>query len=285
MALFMAAYAQKGDDGYYHIIPSMLEECYGITYQFKYNKDIISALCMFRWGLTRTAEAAELLGVDADLSKQWREIAAQIVPYPTWERPEGRVYTQVPGFAPACLATSMTDPRFDPLWFNDPASWLVMIADEINLDSPREQKEQMIRTVRLLPACSTSRTLMLLGVQPEKNSNGYGDDPETLLNSRSGRIYLFPAAEEGVPLAFYHFQARGGFLVTASRNTHDVEYLEIESRRNIDCHLMNPWTGKPVVVRDVTNSRIIPVKTDNTNGECLVFATNAGHKYRIQPKE
>ena len=78
MALFYAAYAKKGTDGYYHVIPSMEEERWGIYPEFSRNKDVISSLCMFRWGLTRAADAAEFLGVDAELRQQWREVASQI---------------------------------------------------------------------------------------------------------------------------------------------------------------------------------------------------------------
>ena len=66
MALFYAAYAKKDTDGYYHVIPSMEEERWGIYPEFSHNKDVISSSCMFRWGLTHAADAAELLGVDAD---------------------------------------------------------------------------------------------------------------------------------------------------------------------------------------------------------------------------
>ena len=91
MALFYAAYAKKGADGFDHIIPSMEEERWGIYPEFSHNKDVISSLCLFRWGLTRAADAPELLGVDADLSTHWREVAAQIAPYPIWRKPNGLV--------------------------------------------------------------------------------------------------------------------------------------------------------------------------------------------------
>jgi hypothetical protein len=161
------------------------------------------------------------------------------------------------------------------------------MSDEINLDSPKELKEMMIRSVRLLPSQTTAKTLLLLGIPPAEGIHKYEqalDDPETMLNSRSGRIYLFPASQVGTPLAFRNFQARGGFIVTASRNTREVEYLEIQSRRNMDCHLMNPWPGKQVVVRNAANNSIIHVKKDITNGECLIFSTDAGCKYIIQLK-
>jgi hypothetical protein len=55
MALFYAAYAKKGDDGFYHVISSMKEERWGFYPQLSRNKDVISSLCLFRWALTRAA--------------------------------------------------------------------------------------------------------------------------------------------------------------------------------------------------------------------------------------
>ena len=122
MALFYAAYAKKGDDGYYHVIPCMQPEVWGFYPKFARNKDVISSLCMFRWALTRAADGAEVLGVDEDLRTHWREVAAQIVPYPTWKRPQGSgaaqqafgdlsglVFAEMPGLEPKRLARR-------PLW-------------------------------------------------------------------------------------------------------------------------------------------------------------------------
>jgi hypothetical protein len=279
MALFYAAYAKKGNDGFYHVIPSVQEESWGIYPGFSHTKDVISSLCMFRWGLTRTAEAAELLGVDADLAKQWRSIAGQLMPYPVWERPDGKVFAHIPGIEPVRLPEDH---------YADAAAYPVMLADEINLDSPQEVKDMMIRSVRSLPSASTVGTLMLLGIAPEADQPRYErvvDDPETLLNSRSGRIHLFPAVPKNKSVAFRHFQARGGFLVSASRKAEKVVYLEIQSRRDIDCRLLNPWPGKPVVIRDVTANRTIPAGVDRTNGECLVFPTKANHTYVINTQK
>ena len=99
MADFFAAYAKKGADGCYHIIPSMQEEYWGIYPQFAHNKDIISSLCMFRWALTRAAEASELLGVDANSRAKWREVAAHLAPYPTWQKPDGPIFSAQAGWS------------------------------------------------------------------------------------------------------------------------------------------------------------------------------------------
>lgn len=302
MALFYAAYAQKGEDGFYHVIPCMQEENWGIYPKFARNKDVISSLCMFRWGLTRTADAAELLGVDADLRDHWREVAAQMVPYPTWDRADGKVFAEMPNLEPMRLPTDH---------FGDAASYPALLADEINLDSPDKQKEMMIRTVESLASGSTDPTLVVLGVAPPAPDppagNEYGPaaraarprrragaDAEMFLNSRSGRIHLFPVAVWDPPavdavshkneVAFRNFQARGGFLVSACKNGDGVYHVEIEARRDLPCRLMNPWPGKQVMVREVGNAEPIHVQLDTGNGECLIFPTRSGRKYLVTRK-
>jgi Glycosyl hydrolase family 95 catalytic domain len=286
MALFYAAYTKKGADGYYHIIPCMEEERWGIYPKFSHNKDVISSLCMFRWGLTRAADAAELLHVDAGLCTHWRKVAAKIAPYPTWQEPNGRIYGELPGFEPR------RDPRDHQ---NEVSSYLTTLADEINLDSSQSQKEMMLRTVRRTPqAASTGEALTLLGVAADPNGKwhggggggggaGIGGDAETFLNSRSGRIHLFPAIWPSTVVAFRNFQARGGFLVSAAKDADGVYYLEICARRSISCQVMNPWPGKKVVVLE-EGTKAIPVKIDSSNGECIEFSAAVGHKYLINPK-
>lgn len=296
MALFYASYAQKGADGYYHVIPCMQPEDWGFYPKFARNKDVISSLCMFRWGLTRAADAAELLGVDANLSKRWREIAAEIVPYPTWKTPEGIVFAEMPDLEPIRLPGDH---------FGDAATYPAILADEINLDSPHALREMMIRTTRRLPSGNTNETLTLLGVPlPEVNPPGAGAphhttsrrrfDAETLLNSRSGRIHLFPvpiwdppavdAISKKDEVAFRNFQARGGFLVSACKNADGVYYVEIAARRDNTCCLMNPWPGKRVVVRKTENFEVVPSRLDTSNGECVIFGAISGRKYSVSPE-
>ncbi|HXP61989.1 MAG TPA: hypothetical protein VN829_15950, partial [Dongiaceae bacterium] len=75
-----------------------------------------------------------------------------------------------------------------------------------------------------------------------------------------------------------------GFLVSAARNAAGTYYLEIQARRDVPCKLMNPWPGKPVTVREVGKTEPVPVQIDRSNGECLLFAAIANHKYQVQPK-
>jgi hypothetical protein len=277
MALFYAAYAKKGEDGYYHIVPCMEEERWGFYPKFARNKDVTSSLCLFRWALMRAADAAELLGTDAELRQHWREVAAQIAPYPTWKTADGLEFAGQPGLEP----TRLHDDHF-----GEPAMYPTLLADEINLDSPQEQKDMMLRTVQTLRAAGTSgATSLLLGVSPNPTMNRRrreNEDAETLLNSRSGRIHLFPAVSPSSEVAFHNFQTRGGFLISACKNADTVYHVEIQSRRDIQCQLMNPWSGKPVIVREIGKTEPVPFQLDKSNGECLVFSTLAGHKYSVE---
>ena len=125
-----------------------------------------------------------------------------------------------------------------------------------------------------------------MGVVPDpaRDRRRTGIDAEMLLNSRGGRIHLFPAVAPGTAIGFRNFQARGGFLVSACKDAENVYHLEIESRRDIQCQVMNPWPGKRVFVRDDNNGKQIPVRADTSNGECLVFPASAGIRYVLTPK-
>lgn len=282
MALFYAAYAKKGSDGYYHVIPSMEEERWGIYPEFSHNKDVVSSLCLFRWGLTRAADAAELLGVDADLRQQWRQEASQIAPYSIWEKTNGLVFAEIPGLEPR---RDLRDHQ------NEVNSYITTLADEINLDSPSDQKEMMLRTVRMTPsAASTGEALTLLGVAANPTGRwrgggggaGIGGDAETLLNSRSGRIHLFPAVPPSTEVAFHNFQTRGGFQVSACKNANVVYHVEIQARRDIQCQLMNPWLGRQIILHEVGKAGSLPFQLDKSNGECLVFSALTGHRYSVE---
>jgi hypothetical protein len=279
MALFYAAYTKKGEDGFYHVIPSMEPERWGFYYEFARNKDVLSSLALMRWGLNRAADAAEVLSVDADLRKQWREVAAHMAPYATWNTPQGPEFTAIAGNEPKHLGGDH---------FGEAATYPTILADEINLDSPKEQKDLMLRTIQALKGAGTNGQALLLLGQPQNPTDTRrrgSEDAEALCNSRSGRIHLFPVVDEKAEVAFHNFQARGGFLVSAARNVEGVFYVEIQPRRDGACRLMNPWPGKAPVVHEVGKAEAVPMELDKTNGECLVFTAVAGHKYAVEVKK
>ncbi|MBN2815004.1 MAG: hypothetical protein JXQ80_13055 [Bacteroidales bacterium] len=272
MAVFYANYAKKGEDGYYHIIPSMEPEKWGWYAGLSMNKDVISSLCMFKWGLNKAAEASEILNVDVDLRKQWREVAGHLAPYPVWEGPEGPMYCAIKGIEPV---------HFDADHFGEAAQYPVLLSDDITLDSPREQKEMMLRTARKLNnAGTTGQTLTLLGQQ---GYEAFWNDlnAEALLNSRSGRIHLFPAVKSEEIIAFRNFQARGAFLVSAAKNAKEVYFLQVEARKDNICQILNPWPGQRVTVIESFSKKPVDINLDKSNGECIVFHGKAGTIYNL----
>jgi hypothetical protein len=83
-------------------------------------------------------------------------------------------------------------------------------------------------------------------------------------------------------MAFHHFQARGGFLVSAAKNAQGVYFLEVQPRRDNTCRIMNPWPGRAVIVREAGKTEPVAVKMDKSNGECVEFPAVAGKKYSIE---
>ncbi|MGD0580816.1 MAG: hypothetical protein ABSC08_18045, partial [Bryobacteraceae bacterium] len=97
---FLAAYVKQGDDGRYHIVPTVSPENWGFTVDMRLNKDCIMDLAMSEFVLKATAEAAHILGVDKEESVRWREIGTHLAAYPKVNGPYGEVWLDVPG-APA----------------------------------------------------------------------------------------------------------------------------------------------------------------------------------------
>ena len=270
----------------------MEAEGWGIFPEFSHSRDAISALCMFKWTFLRAADAADVLGVDAKEAKHWRSLATQFVDYPVYDTGEeefGIVFATLPDIRP-------TWKRGDHPWFI--GVYPTVLADEITLDSPAELREQMLRTARVAPATPNKEVYVLLGACPEHVASVSGrpeilrgDDlpllrrevdahPERLLNSRSGRIHLFPCVPADANIAFRRFQARGAFLVSASRTNEGVVVVEIEARRNGECRVVNPWTGSKTVVLSETKTgknRKIRVKDDE-----IRFFAEAGKTYILR---
>jgi hypothetical protein len=282
VAEFYSSYVTLGDDGYYHIIPTLVAEYYGWTAGMARNRDSTSALCMFKWQLLTTADAAGRLGVDKTLSQKWRAIAAKLAPYPMFMSDEGPMYSDVPGTNPLI--------NKDYNWY--PGFYPTILADEINLDSPEQAKAAMLRTAKLINGWQANLVPVLLGKAPGKDADfsqfqgvRQGDIyPETQLNSRSGRIHLWPAVEPNTTAAFRDYQARGGFLVSGERIKGETTYVGIRARRSETCTIMNPWPGKTVLVRDEGVKKAVKFRIDASNGEFIIFDAKAGHAYVIEKK-
>jgi hypothetical protein len=264
VAIFCANYAKLGTDGWFHVIPTLEAEHWEWTWRYYRNRDSTSALSLFRWALLTAATASEILGRDADLRGRWREVAGRLAPYPTFETPEGPIYADVRDADPTKV------PNYN--WFAGIIPCAV--ADEVNLDSPPATKQMMLRSARLVSGWANWMVPQLLGVDK-------GFAPEQMVNSRSGRIHLFPGVPAKATVAFREMQARGGFAVSAECVGGVVTFVELTARRDGACRLMNPWPRSPIVVRDAITRQTVHCELDRSNGECCVFPTVRGHRYTV----
>jgi hypothetical protein len=289
LAIFYEAFARRGWDGkVFNLEPTVETESYGISYQMRYTRNNTGALTVFRWTLNTAIEAAQYLGVDADLIPGWREVAENLAPYPKYMVYGGEIL--------GC--NEMAFPRYtqgDHGRSN--SSNVVNLSDEINLDSPQELKDLMTRTADVIMSGSNSDSYILVGASADYNPPRYAygaskietnaqlasqvvSSPERLMNSRSGRIHLFPVVPEWTVAAFRGFLARGGFEVSAARDgKYGVQAVVVKAHRSIPLQLMNPWKGKRPTVTDLTTGNMVRYKMDKSNGECIVFNTEAGHIY------
>ena len=286
LAIFYEAFARRGWDGkVFNLEPTVETEAYGISYQMKYTRNNTGALTMFRWTLNTAIEAAKYLNVDADLIPGWREVAENLAPYPKFRVYGGEIMGN----------NEMAFPRYtrgDHGMQN--AYNVVNLSDEINLDSPQELKDLMVRTADIVMGGSGPYVLVGASADYVPPRYAYGAEkietnarlasqvvstPERLMNSRSGRIHLFPVVPEWTEAAFRGFLARGGFEVSAARDGNGVKAVVVKARRSIPLQLMNPWKGKHPSVTDVTSGKAVKYTMDKSNGECIVFNAEAGHTY------
>jgi len=290
LAIFYEAFARRGWDGkQFNLEPTVETESYGISYRLEYTRNATGSLAVFRKTLQCAAESAQYLGLDADLIPGWQEVADHLAPYPTFQVNSGKVLG----------GNEKAFPRFtrgDHFMFG--GYYPINMADEINLDSPQELKDLATRTADVVCGSRNWEPYILTGASKDYIPCHYAhgaarienhtmlardivEAPERLMNSRSGRIHLFPAVPDWTVASFRNFLARGGFEVSAAKDRSGALAVTVKAKRNLPCHLMNPWPGQNIMVTDIANSQSVKYELDCQNGECIIFDAEEGHEYSI----
>jgi hypothetical protein len=288
LAIFYEAFARRGWDGqYYHLEPTVETESYGISYRNEFAKDTTGAIAMFRFILKTAADTAEALKQDADRIAGWREVAEHLPPYTTFQMGMGPIFAGNPGIIPRWSAG---DHEINS------ANYPATLADEITLDSPKELRDIIIRTADTVRNNHNTEPYILSGAFADYTVCGYNKSPvkiedasllcdeilaapERLLNSRSGRIHLFPVVPKDARIAFRNCLTRGGFEVSAAKDETGVLAASIKARRNARCRVMNPWPGK--AVRLGVQGGTVAFTVDRSNGECIEFDAIVGNEYSL----
>jgi hypothetical protein len=268
-ALFYADYVTRGGDGYYHIIPTTSQENGGVSKNFKKNRDSVGSLSQVKYHLLACLEASEKLGLDAEYRDRWRDVAANLAPYPTYAAAEGPIFVDVRDAQPNKEINTFADLT------------MVIFGDQIHMDSDPAMLEIARRTYRIMyDDLSRDRSQYHAVVERrlglEKRTGHF--DAEDLLMSFTGRMHFFIGMQNCPNVRFDRLLAWGGFEVTAEKKDNAAVLVEIKSLAGESCRFKNPWHPRKPSVVSVTDNAEVPLKID---GDTITFNTRTGGLYRL----
>jgi hypothetical protein len=317
-ARFLVAYVKMGDDGKYHIIPTVSPEHWGFTVDYRLNRDCTMDLALTQFVLDASAKGSEILGIDQEERVRWVEVLQNIAPYPKGEGPFGEVWLDVVDASPEFVYNVPT-----PMAPVFPGEQVGIGIREGSLEIARRTAEVLRfeggdylvfqplirarlgildlewfkRQVRycMLPngACNemclqiggrfTDSTdfdfLKSMGIWIQ-NLSLPAVINECLMQSYTGTIFLFPNRRGLCRSAFRHLRARGAFLVSAKYDGANVSPIEIFSEKGAECRLGIPWsTANVSVSRSADGGKVIPRR----EGAILIFSTEAKQQYLVEP--
>ena len=318
-AQFIAAYVRKGDDGKYHVKPTVSPENWGCTVDFRLNQDCIMDLALIDFLLEATVRASEILSGDAAERKHWAEIRANLATYPSATGEEGEVWLDVPhaplGWIyniPVTLAPVFPGERAG---LHSDAKTLELArrtAQTIRLEGGNDIVYQPLIRARLgmldlnwfkqeVRYClmpdgivqdrvrqvggrykdSTDFDFMMrMGIWTE-NFSLPAVLNECMLQSYSGTLRIFPNTQNLGPARFRNLRAAGAFLVSAAWDGKTVSHVEILSERGAIARIVNPWANAELQVKAVEGEAQVSF---SDVGNTIEFPTRAGERYRIERK-
>lgn len=317
-ARFLAAYVRKGEDGKYHIVPTVSSENWGFTVDYRLNKDCILDLALTEFLLDAVIEASSILNTDVQERSRWEEVRENLASYPKANGPNGEIWVDVLN-APA-----------DHI-YNVPLTLApVFPAEQVGLGKGEDQLEiarRTARTVRLeggndlvfQPLIRARLGILNLrwfkrqveycllpngaaGDRVRQAGGRYNDSTdfdfmmhmgvwtenlalpavlnECLIQSYTGTIRLFPNRSRLGRARFENLRAVGAFLVSASWDGRRVYDVSLVSEKGKAVRLANPWRLQQAHIIRLRDGENIPVQDENG---IFVFNTHPGESYRIEP--
>lgn len=315
-ARFVAAYVKKGDDGKYHVIPTVSPENWGCTVDFRLNKNCTMDLALMAFLLDAVVEGSSVLKTDDAERARWKEIRENLAPYPKTKGPYGEVWLDVENApaeyvynVPVTLAPVFPGEQVGIGRGEDQLQIARRTARVVRLEGGNDLVYQPLIRARLgmldlkwfkgqvryclLPdgVCgdrvrqvggryrdSTGFDFMMhMGIWTE-NLSLPAVLNECMMQSYTGTIRLFPNTRNLGPARFRNLRAAGAFLVSASFDGKTVSHVSLLSEKGKEVRLANPWKGASVRVKRQRDGRSTPVREEKG---VLVFATDPGETYSI----
>jgi len=317
-ARFLTAYSKKGGDGKFHIIPSVSPENWGLTVDYRLNRDCIVDLSLTEFLFEAAAEASGILDIDDEERAQWIELRNNMAPYPTARGSFGEIWTDVADGPPSHV-------------YNVPCTLApVFPAEQVGIGKGEHQLEiarRSARTVRLeggndlvyqplirarlgtldldwfkrevryctLPNGTAQDRLrqidgryrdvtdfdfmMRMGVWIE-NLSLPAVINECMLQSYTGVIRLFPNRHGLGRARFESLRAVGAFLVSASCDGSTVGPVTLLSEKGTEAKIANPWGRGKARIIELGTGRAVAGALE---GDVLRFQTESGKSYRVEP--
>ena len=288
----------KSDDGKYHIrhVNNLEERPWG-------RSDTPEELLAMRIIFPIAIRASEILDLDADLRPKWKEVADNLLPVPPSPQP-GEYYD---------LCTPVTD---DTSLLNslkasytglgarkggDGGNLGILSREPViaaNLGMAELIKVVIPRQMHSTPETNAStpgraergllRNRMIFGEGPgaiefEHLGNASHALQNALLQSVPPSVEkepintVFPACPKGWEAQFT-LAARGAFLISASKQNDEVEFVEILSQKGGQCILQNPWPDTEATV--YRNGKA----AESVTGKMLTLSTTAGERLAVAPE-
>lgn len=311
-AIFYDNFLLTADDGEKYLFPSRSQEfvnTVGLSNEFMTNS--IIDLCLARNTLDKAAKAADILGIDPELSGKWKEDLAHLRPdYATWPDGTWKVSEDADDrtLNYGCPAVSDIAPitytgEVDK-WHGTPemqeAAYKTVKALVPEDEIPWDRSFALIARCRLGDKDFMRKMLYMIPEQYETGGNlndpfadqmGYTVNKgcanisavinEMLLQSQGGVIRVFPAYPEDLgDTAFWSLRARGAFLVASEMRKTKVPYVILRSLAGCDCTFANLY-GKNLRITDFETGEEIAF---SSNGENITFQTQPAHEYLLEDK-
>ena len=314
---FLVAFVKKEGDGKYHIAPTVSPENWGMTVDFRLNRDCIIDLALTEFVLDATVRAATILKRDTTERAQWTEVRKNLAPYPETSGPYGKVWLDVTdapaewvynvpvtlgpifpaeqvglGRSEGLLEIARRTDRTIRLEGGNDLVWLPLVRARLGvLDLEWFKRE--VRYCLLPNGVANDRPrqidgryrdetnldfMMLMGIWTENLSLPVVIN-ECLMQSYTGVIRLFPNRKGLGKVRFRDLRAAGAFLVSAAWDGSQASDVRIRSEKGATVRLLQPWRGRKILVTAEGGS----VVDSRVEGEQLVFPTKAGSSYRVEP--
>ena len=287
----------KGDDGKYHIrhVNNLEERPWG-------SSDTPEELLAMRVIFPIAIRASEILNVDADLRPQWQEIAANLLPVPPAPQPGEYYDICTPVTDDTALLNSLKASYTGPGSRKGGDGGNLGILSREPVIAANLGRGELMKT--LLPgqmhsSPETNAPARRNDRAQLRNRIAEGEGPgaiefENLGNASHGLqnalLQSVPPSAEKDPIntvfpawpkgwdAQYTLAARGAFLISASRQNDQTEFVEICSEQGGPCLLQNPWPDGDVTV--YRNGKA----AEEVTGKLLTLSTTAGERLVLVPK-